>query len=698
MNPTKYKHCSIIFILIVILTISASDLLYGQYDIKWMTVGSFQSPYSSGGAMREHEVGEGSEALISIYPAMGYHTGNMTSQALWVGAKDFTDKDGVHFDYKMSTLGPRATGGITVYPISIKVVGRFKNPTVWVDGAQTYERYTFVDSIDKNMKADRMIITINNNNLGITMERRVYAFSQEFHDNYHINEYIFTNTGNIDADPEIELHETLHDVYFYFISRYCMSWGAAVTTGGCQSWGKFTMNDAVGDGFDSKDDVGFTAQYSWAGYDPNISTNIIGLPLLLESYLYTSTPDIVDGRLEGAQMIGHAYIHADHSAVDETNDTMQPATMNVVDSDDADLITDEYNNYLMRRQYENFCAAGRLFPHHADVIVPSGDFANQDAPANTFKGVTTAGGFGFSEGFGPYTLAPGEDVRLVIVEGVGGLNYDAKIAIGKAYKESGANDELLIEYNGKSMTKNEWIMTTKDSLFLTFKRAIANYESGYNIPKPPLPPSEFYVNSSADEIKLSWDVFPESEQTGFEIYRAAAYYNAEDRYELIASLGPDERSYEDSTALRGIDYYYYIVAVGDINFDSTGMTPTGVRLKSNREYSRTFSPARLKRQAGDLSKIHIVPNPYNIASDPNLRYPDQQDKLGFLDIPGICTIKIFTQLGNLIETIEHTDGSGDEFWDLTTYSKQVVSSGLYIAVIQDKEADKVSIKKFVVIR
>ena len=34
-------------------------------------------------------------------------------------------------------------------------------------------------------------------------------------------------------------------------------------------------------------------------------------------------------------------------------------------------------------------------------------------------------------------------------------------------------------------TKNEWVMTARDSLFQTFQRAIDNYRGGLNAPHPP---------------------------------------------------------------------------------------------------------------------------------------------------------------------------------------------------------------------
>ena len=35
----------------------------------------------------------------------------------------------------------------------------------------------------------------------------------------------------------------------------------------------------------------------------------------------------------------------------------------------------------------------------------------------------------------------------------------------------------------------------------------------------------------------------------------------------------------------------------------------------------------------------------------------------------------------MVDTIEHDDGSGDEFWYQSTTARQVIASGVYIAVI-----------------
>ena len=83
----------------------------------------------------------------------------------------------------------------------------------------------------------------------------------------------------------------------------------------------------------------------------------------------------------------------------------------------------------------------------------------------------------------------------------------------------------------------------------------------------------------------------------------------------------------------------------------------------------------------------------------------------FYDIPGKCIIKIFTERGDLIDEIEHTDGSGDQAWNSTTMYRQVVVSGVYIAYFEvmedivDEETNEIifakgdsAFRKFIVIR
>ncbi len=698
----KFSSLSKIFVLLAVL-LSIGDL-QAQFEYKWLTVGSMQSPYSSGGALREQEPFDNGPIQ---YPAIDHRAGNNRAYGVWIGTTNFTDEKNRTFPYKVAHIGPRSGGAVQFFNTSAKVISRI-NPEVTVDGALSFLRYVFVDEFDPAMKADRMVHITANTRVGVEFDLKAYAFSQEYHDNYHIIEYTFKNTGNIDTDAEIELpNKTLEGVYFFFINRYATHEAASWVTGNGAPWGKFTMNDAVGDGIQDYG-VNFRAQWSWAGYYPDQTDfNSLGGPMWREAPGWSAPNPDTTGRLASAHYVGRVYIHADRSASDPSDDRSQPSTMGVKGSDDKDLVDDEFNNGLMERQYKNFMQLGRQNPTHAYIIEPSGQFDKQTKSPHTAFGVSDEGGWAFVEGFGPYRMQPGEDVKLVVAEGAAGLSHNAKLTIGRDYKASGANDEALLEYprgSGQRKTKNQWVISSRDSLFQMFDRAIANYNSGFNIPQPPLPPEKFTVTSGPGKITLAWQPYQGATQSGWEIYRKSKQWQDQQGYELIASLPADARSYDDAEQLpngpdRGLDYFYYLQAVGPINTNPTGNTPTGVALRSGRYYAQTYLPANLKRAPGrTLDDIRIVPNPYYISADESFRYGERDDRIGFLDIPGRCTIKIYSQLGELIDTIEHGDGTGDAFWLQTTTSRQLVVSGIYIAVITNNETGAQTTKKFVIIR
>ncbi len=381
-------------------------------------------------------------------------------------------------------------------------------------------------------------------------------------------------------------------------------------------------------------------------------------------------------------------IHADKSADDTTDDPGQPSTTSYESSDDPlNSNNDAYNTAKMGAEYNNFIARGHVAPRHADKVQPDGNFINPSKWGDPSLG--TSGGFSSANGYGPYTLAHGESIHIIMAEAIDGLSRERCIEVGKQYKQ-GTID---------AATKNTAVMTGRDSLFQTFHRILANYESGYNIPEPPRPPQTFTVTSGGDRISLDWTADgTDPALAGFEVYRAVGSYDS--TYHLLYSAGVSERHYDDVTPVRGLLYYYYIVSVGrasDNNGDA--MTPAGA-LRSSRYYTQTYNPATLKRQAGtSLDQVRIVPNPFYIGAAAELTFGDQQpNRLAFFNIPGKCTIKIYTEIGELIYTIEHTDGSGDAYWDSVTSSNQIVVSGLYIAVIHNDETGENKILKFVIIR
>ncbi len=708
----------------LVLWLIVPDAAQAQFKNKPLAVGNMVYQYSEVGGEREGWFSGRSQRWPRILSQ------DVTRvNVVWIGARNVETEDGENHSYMVTHVGPRVSGAGEMFPIAFRTVSRFEPPTVSVklgtgETLESTDYFVDNDAVDPNLPADRMVYTEVNSAIGITMKRRAYAYGQEYNDNYHINEFVLINTGNMDGDPEIEVEQTLEGVYLHFQKRYQLAENAA-RPGGPDGWGANTMNDIVGDGMEDYE-VEFRAQYTWLGNGRNADAatyDEAGYPMLVP--LGWSQPSDSSGRLTVPHFVGTVALHADTSPSDRTDDVSQPSSTGHIDSD-APILSgnDAFDSDRSQADYQGAIEPEprHFFPHHADIVDPDGDFTEQDGTPQLGK----AGGYSSMFSYGPYTLAPGDSVRIIIAEGVDGLNPHEAFVVGSAFKELGGHQrsqmtpELAqtpnITYRGVTLGKNAWWFSGKDSLFQTFQRALDLYAasndlSTYPIPAGPLPPMSFTVESGPDDIELSWELYSTADlPAGFELYRTRTYVEgpADDgfRYTCIAGcpgtpeLGPTARSFSDSLP-RGIEQYYYLQVVSNELTSADVATPDGVRLKSNRYYTQTWDPASTSRAAVEsTSSFVIVPNPLNIAASEEVRYVrgNTADRIGFLDIPGNCTIRIYTESGELIKTIEHTTGTGDEFWNLTTDSQQVIVSGLYIVMVDNNDSGERSRKKFSVIR
>lgn len=714
-------------IVVLLFFVLPSQKAEAQVENRWLSVGSFHNFYSSLGSEIEEGFIEEQQGGWQ-WPAIYRGQDAQAMKALWLGATNFTDDQGTDWDYRVVHVGPRVTGLGEFYPVSMETVSKFDPPEVSVDGLVSFSKSVTNDDVDENMKADRRITAVTNTLLGITVERTAMQFSQQYHDNYHIIEYIFTNTGNTDGDAEIELPNTTVEGFVpFFLNRMAPVKASRYTIGNGSGWGQNTMNDRRGDGQKPAETETFRAQFAWHGYYPtsDVDYDNIGAPIYVPVTTggYLSADDTT-GRLEAYHFVGTVTLHADASAADDTDDPGQPFTMAEEHNDNPLFANNSaFNANKMAAEY-NMMTKGRSSARHAFQVEPSGYDGFIEPSGDPMLG-NNLGGFGYTYGYGPYTLAPGESVRIVIAEASSGISRDVAEQVGRGFKEdlldpnSGEYELIDATVNDQtlSMTKNEWVFTGRDSLFQTFERAIANFDSDYNIPESPLPPSIVSVTSAGDGINLDWEFDGnEADIDGFQIYRASG--RVDSTYRLLAEVSPSERFlsdgdgarienpsiYELDVPIRGRDYYYYVVSVGNQNNDATGLTPTGTNLVSNRYYSQSYDPARLLRAAGEaMEEIRVVPNPYNPNIDRSLLLDqDGRDRIAFYEIPGICSIEIYTEVGEIIRTIEHDNGSGDEFWDLRTDFRQRVVSGIYIARIinkdpNDDEFGRVAIRKIVII-
>jgi hypothetical protein len=155
----------------------------------------------------------------------------------------------------------------------------------------------------------------------------------------------------------------------------------------------------------------------------------------------------------------------------------------------------------------------------------------------------------------------------------------------------------------------------------------------------------------------------------------------------------------DTAATKNFFYYSYSVTVLDVeNLESQpAFLPADKSASENTVEARPVNAPR-----ASLDNIKVVPNPYIISAtwerkrlgDPKLGEPIRD--IAFTNLPAVCTITIYTLDGNLVKTIEHVNGQGTEFWDLRSFSNQLIATGVYFYHVKSDAGDRVS--KFAVVR
>ena len=141
--------------------------------------------------------------------------------------------------------------------------------------------------------------------------------------------------------------------------------------------------------------------------------------------------------------------------------------------------------------------------------------------------------------------------------------------------------------------------------------------------------------------------------------------------------------------------YRYCVTSIDAGGNESGTTGYGF-------YPTSAEPAPTNTQ----SEVRVVPNPFRQVS--GYAEPAENKRLAFVNIPALCTIRIYTLALDLVKTLEHTSGGGIQTWGsqegkdyMLTDFAQNVQPGIYIYHIESRvpgHEGETSVGKFAIIK
>jgi hypothetical protein len=776
-------------IILVMLIISFMGISQAATRYKWITIGSLQNFYYDTGTEWE-EVNYAQQQWGFTWDSFYRDQDMQAAKGMWIGVKDFFDPVMNRvYPFKVIHNGPRAVTDIEIreyIPQEIKLVARYPHPEVYVDENEGSDmmngqngKNDDIDEVDPNIPVDRKVVNKVNTSTGISFTKNVYAISQQNYDDFHIIEYEFENTGIYNQEGDV-YEQTLNDVYFHW------QWRDAIAQEGCWNgtytaahknwistsvrdvrWGYSMMFDVIGEdqdnpqtssvyedmtGLDAQDDdgnwmrgyVAWMGKWSDFGYDNIGSPNVNGIA-------HNNLPALDDGRLGAAQYKGMVVVHADTSPSDSDDDLSQPRSNNYINSNDQQHTftagLNQYDEIGMAYKYQRYMANG-----------DGGSFAElvwsaTNGDAGAYSSNTSAAGYSQMLAFGPYTMAPGDKVKIVFAEAAGGLGRNYGYWVGQQWMKAreGATLSLVDPHNpSATMTvnasnANAWkdamVYSGRDSLMKTFRKAITLYKDGFynTIPSAPKPPATIEIFSTEDGINISWDgsaSLAHEHFEGFRVYRA--FIEKDSTYRVVLDCNISDGNLDayrveasnvfeflDTEPLRGQNYYYYITAYDD---GTQNLLEPGVELESSPFYTRTNRGATVKSPPApnelfdinnyDLNNpadrkaimeflIKVVPNPINVRNE-KIQFIGNVNKLLFAGVPSGCKISIYTERGDFVTEV--TESEAGYAWFLTTEWQQILVSGVYIAhfvMEEDYQDNKTGVrldkgdtmvKKFIVIR
>jgi len=296
---------------------------------------------------------------------------------------------------------------------------------------------------------------------------------------------------------------------------------------------------------------------------------------------------------------------------------------------------------------------------------------------------------------GPLTLSAFGSINIVFAEVVGEMDR-AKIVEGGV-----ENIDLLATASLESLRTH---VSAAKELFANNLMPLHH---------PPMTPTDgensLQLTSEPGQIVIEWPPIPDTYRdpgnftndfAGYRIYRSN--YFTIGPWSLIADIPKDSAEivdgyvrYIDDNLSSGVGNYYCVTSY-DIDGYESG------KVNNNR-----FPVYAMMAPNEDFPKnVYVVPNPFRQHS--GLLGQGERYRMEFIGIPAKCKIKIYTVAGDLLQEIDHDDGSGSEAWgsilrDNYQLNKWAlgVAPGVYVFLVESRvsgQKGKTHIGKFAIVK
>lgn len=676
-----------------------------------------------------------------------------TGSGMWMAAKNWEDPLGNVIPKAVTVAVPSKDYMDAVEP----VVNPIENYLRWdlplnytiQDEAQDNQVENWGDPNAGKMvgTSDQTITVTNMNSMGVQVTRKIYGWSQEHHDEYIVCEVILENkSGEVDFVNE----QSLEDFYLNIHeNNFQIDWSEGHDPGyGVPIYDYFWDHY-----YGSRKEDSLRVYYMYQADNVTESGDQMASPVYNQ-----------DGRLAYAEMHFYGILHASQEpftgdVANSVDDPTQPTVSVALNNPDANIQEEVLGDNADRPTTYDMIA-GNIENTVVNQIIGEDDGAypntahqvpnDERGDADWAKEIpTVSAAKPFTKrhvSFGPYQFEPGEKLRFIWVSGHEGLSLKRSKEVGEKWlaetlenppnlpdNETGyfpENFKFPADADEMDKRKDRWFSTGIDSVHKAVSRAKWNYEHDWQAIQAPQPP-HMQIYGSGEGMQIQFAAPQAEQRSDFFGYRIMRRTGNQDTtyYQEIARIAADTATkesiqlgsnsfqgykYIDANAKPGASYYYYVqsgVKVTAAQASEAYFRKEGEIIWSGRVFSTSRLPVETKRQVGTtLDSIRIAPNPYYI-SDPKLQSyglpnPDDPRMLMFFNLPPTCTIKIFTESGDLVKVIDHkttqisesvTASSGYERWNMLTDNQQAISSGVYIAVFEKPDGES-SYQKFIVVR